>query len=337
MVKTLRQYYNKVTNFYRNININDSAKNLIVISILILVFLTLKNPRFISVNSLKSMAFQIPEIGILVLAISIVMIAGGIDLSIVGIANLSSITAALFMINTVSDSTTPGMRMLIVLIAIIIAGIVGIISGILNGLLVAYMKIAPILVTLGTMSLFTGVAVVITKGTAVYNFPEEFLYIGTKTFGFITFPFVIFLILALLVGLLLSKTAFGRRIYMIGTNIKAANFAGIKTKVNILYAYMFSGFLAAMAGIMMIAKTNSAKADYGSSYVLQAILIAILGGVDPDGGEGRVSGIIMSIITVQFISTGFTMLRINDFVKGVAWGALLLFVIILKVRNHVKE
>lgn len=337
MIASIKKKAKSIKQFYDKINIDENTKNLIVISMLIILFLVINNPSFISVRSLKGMAFQIPEIGVLVLALSIVMIAGGIDLSIVSIANLSAITAGTYMLHFTNETTSSGFNIFIVITGILIAALVGVVAGLINGLFVAYLKIPPILVTLGSMSLFSGIAVVISKGTAIYGFPKELLFIGEKTFGFITIPLIIFMLIAVFVAILLNKTIFGRRIYLIGTNIDATRFAGIRTKLNILYAYLFSGLLASMAGIITLAKSNSAKADYGSTFVLQSILIAILGGVDPDGGEGKVSGIIMSIITVQFISTGFTFLRVNDFVKGIAWGALLLVVIILKVRKRVKE
>jgi simple sugar transport system permease protein len=179
------------------------------------------------------------------------------------------------------------------------------------------------------MQLFMGVAYAITKGSAIFGFPDDFLFLGNGALFKLPLPLVIFLIAAFSSYILLQRTIFGAHLYLIGSNEKAARYAGIKVKAHIFKTYLLTSILSSVAGLVMMARTNSAKADYGSSYLLQAVLVVILGGVNPKGGMGTVGGIIFAVLSLQFLSSGFNMLRFNNFAKEFTWGALLLLVMML--------
>jgi simple sugar transport system permease protein len=301
---------------------------------LILVGMSAALPsRFPTIDNFQSMSVQFPEIGILAIAIMLTMLTGGIDLSIIGIANLSGILAALTLTWLVPPEVTSLATAIFgVVAAIVVALAVGSLCGLLNGLLVANVGITPILATLGTMSLFTGFGIVITKGTAVFAIPE-FLYIGGGVVLGVPVPLLIFAAIAMLFSVILNRTAFGFRLYLFGTNPTAARFSGISAKQILIRTYILSGVLAAVAGIIFLSRNNSAKPDYASSYVLQAILVVILGGVNPSGGFGKISGLVLAILALQFLSTGFNMLLItysgSNFFKEFAWGAVLLLVMVI--------
>ncbi len=317
---------------------NKKIFRLLLITLAIFTLFSIMNPDiFLSIKNYKSISFQIPELGLLVLAISLAMISGGIDLSVVGTANLSAITAALILTNLLPEDPSVFTLYLYIFIAIISAIIVGGLCGLVNGILVAKLNVPPILATLGTMSLYTGISIVITKGTAIYGFPKQFLFIGNGTIGNTAVPLIIFLVVLAIVVYIFKYMPFGTKLFLVGTNVKAAEYAGLKKDKIIFYTYLFSGILAAIAGIIIIAKTNSAKADFGTSYVLQAILIAILGGVNPDGGEGKFVGILLGLLSVQFLSSGLNMLRINVYLKELAWGVLLISVMILNYFDERKN
>ena len=141
-------------------------------------------------------------------------------------------------------------------------------------------------------------------------------------------------VLAVVIGLLMYKTAFGTKLYMLGSNESAAQFSGLKTSNLIIRTYMTSGIFAAAAGLVMLANYNSAKADYGSTYTLLAILIVVLGGVNPNGGSGRLSGVILAIIVLQVLSSLLnTFPNISNFYRPLIWGGVLLLVIVVNQWN----
>ena len=161
----------------------------------------------------------------------------------------------------------------------------GLVAGALNGLLITKARITPILATLGTGQVFTGLAIVFTGGPAIVGFPDAWAFVGNgRIFGLPT-PLVLFVVIAALIAFILTRTTFGMNLMLIGTNPKAALFAGLKRERMVIYSYMMTGVLASVAGIILSGRTNAAKSDYGTSYLLQAVLIAGLGVLIPQGEE----------------------------------------------------
>ncbi|MBA4491046.1 ABC transporter permease [Paracoccus sp. S1E-3] len=298
---------------------------LMLVCIAVLIAMSFANPRFLNAYNFESMAFFLPELGILSVAVMIAMLTGGIDLSIVGLANLAAITAGLFFQRMGGAEAGIGS----VLIGIAIALSVGLLGGILNGLLISRLRITPILATLGTGQVFTGLALVLTGGPAIVGFPAAWNAIGNAKLGPIPLPFVIFIAVCLGVWLLLSRTAFGLQLMLIGTNPRAAVFAGINRARMLLYSYALTGVLAALAGIILSGRTNAAKSDYGASYLLQAVLIAVLGGTNPAGGRGNVLGVVLALISLVMLSSGFQMMRVSNHLIDFIWGAFLIGVLVL--------
>ena len=201
--------------------------------------------------------------------------------------------------------------------------------GLINGTLVSVLKIPPILATLGTLELFGGVALILTQGKPVSGVPAAFGAAFTgKVAGLVPIPLVVFLVCAAVAGAIVAFTGFGTTILMLGTNDTAARFSGLKVKSLLIRTYVLSGVMAAMAGIVMLANYNSAKADYGASYTLLTVLIVVLGGVNPNGGSGRLSGVLLSILMLQVLSSGLNMFpNISNFYRPLIWGGVLLLVI----------
>jgi simple sugar transport system permease protein len=304
---------------------------LLAVTLGVFVLMTILNgDRFLSGRNLASMCFQFPELGLFALAIMLALITGGIDLSIISIANLAGLSAGLVL----AQSTASGLH---VILAIFLALGVSIACGLLNGWLIGYAGLTPILATLGTMQLLMGLAFALTKGHAVAGYPEAFQTLGNGTLAHVPVPLLVFLLGAIVLQVLLSRTALGIRLSLLGTNPTAAVFAGLHVRRLQLATYALSGLLAGIAGLIVIARTNSAKADYGTSYLLQAVLVAMLAGVDPRGGFGTVWGILLAVLSLQFLSSGLNLLRfheavgpyINNFTKEFTWGALLLLVMVL--------
>ncbi|GHS93514.1 sugar ABC transporter permease [Synergistales bacterium] len=284
---------------------------------------------FLTMRNFRSMSFQFPELGILSLAMMLAMLTGGIDLSLVGIANLASILGAFVFVKLMPANSSHEVVVAYIVGVVALALFVGMSCGLLNGFLISKLNVPPILATLGTMQFYTGIAIVLTKGAAVIGLPTQYSVIGNGSLGVFSIPLIIFIVLLIFFAILLRKTNFGINLYLIGSNAKAAIFSGIKVNKNLMISYMIGGCLAGLAGLIMSSRTNAAKADYGTSYILQSILVAVLGGVKPTGGSGKAIGILIAVLALQFLSSGFSMLRFSNFAKEFVWGVFLLAIMIV--------
>lgn len=316
--------------FRRLVNQDNNIVQLIVMTILIFAVMTALSPdKFLRYYNFESIAYVFPELGLLSIAMMIAMLTGGIDLSVIGIANLSGILAGILFKKFADEAGVADTGLSMVILGAIIALGTGLVAGALNGFLITKVRITPILATLGTGQVFTGLAIVFTGGPAIVGFPDAWAFVGNgRIFGLPT-PLVLFVVIAALIAFILTRTTFGMNLMLIGTNPKAALFAGLKRERMVIYSYMMTGVLASIAGIILSGRTNAAKSDYGTSYLLQAVLIAVLGGTNPAGGRGTVLGISIAVIALMLLSSGFQILRFSNHLIDFIWGAFLLLVIAL--------
>jgi simple sugar transport system permease protein len=289
--------------------------------------------QFFSMRNFQSMAYQFPEFGFLALAMTLAMIAGGIDLSVIANANLSGIVAAFILTTMISHEMGTAGGELYIALAIAAALLVAFICGLLNGMLIAFVGIPPILATLGTMTFYTGIGMAFTEGVGIVGFPEKFLQIGAGKIGPLPIPLILFSMMAAVLSLILNKTAFGQSLYLFGANPIATLFSGIQNTRVTLKAYAMSGLLAGCSSIIMISRVNSAKVGYGDTYLLQAILVAVLGGVNPYGGRGKVVGVVLGILMLQSLQNAFTLFMFTPYAKRLIWGLMLLLVMIMNFVN----
>ncbi len=311
--------------------LSQPEARLAVIMVLVFALMAALAPdRFLTAQNATSMAFQFPEFAILALAITITMLTGGIDLSIVGIANCCAIISALIL-TRLAPGADAGIGWLLLSYAAALAG--GAAAGLFNGVLIAYLGLPPILATLGSGLIFTGLAVAFTGGTAVMGFPASVAWLGNGNVLGLPVPLLVFGALAAGLSFVLSRTGFGLKVQMFGANPLAARYAAVDIERMLLKVYVASGMLAAVAGLVIMSRANSAKADYGQSYTLLAVLIAVLGGVNPYGGYGRVIGVVLAVLTMQFLSSGLNMLQVSNFARELIWGALLILVMIINTAN----
>lgn len=306
------------------------------ISILLFVFLAtilslagVLGDRFFSIGNMQSMGFQISEFGFLAIAMSLAMLTGGIDLSIVANAGLAGIVAAFIMSGKVISLETFS-ETSIILLAILGAIACSTLCGIFNGFLIAKISIPPILATLGTMILYTGIGMALTNGESVRVEIRNFAKLGSKTFLEIPYIFILLVLAFIIVGFIMNKTKFGREIYMVGENSVALKFSGIDPERVIIKTYALIGFLVGISALIIVSRVNSARMGFGDTYQLQAILVAVLGGIDPDGGRGKIFGVALSIVVIQFLQSAFTILQFTPYAKKLIWGVLLLLVMAVK-------
>lgn len=316
-----------IKKFYRE---NRHVMRLVIIMILWMVFMALtKAKKFYTFNNFQTIASQFPEFGLMSLGVMLCMITGGIDLSCVGVANITSIIAATWMISLAGESgvLSSACFPLIFALAIVMGGL----AGLFNGFLIAKVRIPPILATLGVNELLTGICIAMTGGTAVSSFPKEFTNaVSSNIGGIVPVRLLVFVVAAIAVWFMLEKTTYGVKLHLLGTSERVARFSGLNTDALLMRTYATSGILSALGGIMMLATYASARADYGSQYTLQSILIVVLGGVSPNGGKGRISGVIWAIILLKMLESGINRFQnVSSYYISLIWGGVLILAMVL--------
>ena len=328
---------NKLKAIYRK---DRHISRLVIMIVAWMIFMAITRfSKFYTVINFTTMASQFPEFGIMALGGMLCMITGGIDLSSVGVANVTSITMGMFMKTQMVEGSISAFTMIA---AFAMAICIGLVVGAINGALISKIKIPPILTTLGMNQLVTGISMVITGGNAVSDLPMNYAEsINQKLLkvipgkrgvmqGVLPVQLIFFVVIALIIWFLLARTSFGKKIYMIGTNENVARFSGVKVDRMLIKTYAISGICAAIGGMIMLANYNSARSDYGSVYTLQCILIVVLGGVDPKGGRGKISGVMLAIILLRLLETGLNRFpQISSYYINLIYGAVLLLVMVL--------
>lgn len=298
---------------------------LVAVNVLVLlVAVAIAGTDFVSIYNFQSMAAQIPELGLLAIGVALAMVSGngGIDLSGIALANLAGIVAAMSVPLLVSPDDFPLTYAFAFAAACLCVGFVG---GLVNGLLVSRAGLTPIIATLGTSLAFTGISVALTNGSGVrLGYIEPLDNFGHMPILGVPICFALFIAIAAAIGAALRFTPFGERLYMLGSNAKAARFAGFNQRRMLMVTYTLSSLLASFAGFIIAARISSVKWDYGTSYVMIAVLIVVMAGVRPSGGYGRITCVVLSTAALQMLSSMFNFLNISNFFRDFAWGMLLL-------------
>ena len=291
-------------------------------------FAVLRPGIFLNPVNLTNIGIAAPEIGLLALAVMIAMLTGGIDLSVVAMANACAITVSslhTFLVTTQGEAAAAAMTPLIVL-----AGLaVGALLGAVNGVLISVVGITPILATLGTMQVFNGLALVWTGGVTISGAPPALVSMGSTGIAGVPVLMLILIAVAALLAIVINRTPIGRKVQLQGANPVASRYSGISKRSTLMLTYVTSGLLAAIAGLLFLSRNPSASADYGSSYVLLVIVIVVLGGTNPNGGSATVLGVVLATLTLQVVSSGFTALRLSAYEYAIAQGVILIGVMVL--------
>jgi len=271
--------------------------------------------RFASYDNTCDILRHSVEIGLLALVMTPIILTAGIDLSVGSLLGLCAILFGKLW----RDAGLP------IPLAIVLTLCIGALAGGLNATLITSLRLPPLIVTLGTYSLFRGLAEAITHGVDTFtNFPSWFLFLGQERFLGIPAQAPIFLIVLLVVWLLVHRTTFGRSFRAIGFSPEGARYAGIPVERRIAFAYVLAGFVAALAAIIYTARLGQAKADAGTGYELYAITAVVLGGTSIFGGIGSVHGTFLGVAAIAVLSNGLVHARQPREVAGILTGALLL-------------
>jgi ribose/xylose/arabinose/galactoside ABC-type transport system permease subunit len=284
-------------------------------------------PAFLTVDNLLSVTQQMSEFGILALGVTVIIITAGIDLSVGSIAGLTTIVIAM----TYGASAN-------LALSVTLGIVTGALCGAFNGILIAKVGVPPILVTLGTMTFFNGIALVLSKGNAISNLPEEFYFIGQGyLFGNIPVQTVIFTVLAIATSLLLSKTPWGRRVYAVGNNPVASLFSGVQVDKVLLYVYLFAGIMAAISGWIISSRVSTARADLGAVYVMQSISATVLGGTNIAGGSGTIFGTVIGVCVFAVLANGLNLVGVSPFAQNLLMGLALIVVLLINNMSIIKN
>ncbi|MCR5785354.1 MAG: ABC transporter permease [Eubacterium sp.] len=276
-----------------------------------LVFITPHNIMLI----FRSMLYT----GIIAFGMTLVMITGNIDLSVGSQLTFLCSVCAIFMISTDNP-----------FIGIVGTLAVGAICGLANGLLVSYLKLNSFITTLGTSSIFTALALMASAGTVLVipnNCAKAFTAFGTAKIGPVSILIIWFVVVAVILGLLLSKTVFGQQLYVVGSNPVAARFSGIKYKLITTVSYIITGVCCGLAAVVTMANVKSANPQSGSGAEMDVILCVVLGGCAVQGGKGSVWGTVIGVLFYGVLDNGFTMLNLSTYMRWVVMGLIMVFVL----------
>jgi rhamnose transport system permease protein len=275
------------------------------------------SPLFLTPDNLIEVVRQSAEIGLIALAMTLVIITAGIDLSVGSIVGLSIMTMGMLW----EDARLP------LWLAVLLALLTGTLLGGFNGTLITLVGIPPLIVTLATMAGFRGVALGMSQARSIRNFPESFLHLGQGYALGIPAQVWILAVAALLFHLALTRTAWGRSVFGIGANEAAARLSGVPVNRVKLQVYMLSGFMSALAAVIYAAHVSVAKPDAGLGFELTAITAVVLGGTAVSGGEGGVLGTLIALLMVGFLRSGLTLARVPSEAQDMMVGLLLILVV----------
>jgi len=286
---------------------------LIVLIALCFLFAFLTSGQFFKVENVFNILKQVAVVGIMSVGMTMVLLTGGIDLSIGSIAGMACVVTASLLLNGVNV-------WLVVLIVILLSTI----TGLLNGFFINQMKIPPLITTLAMMTSIRGVAYLITKGLPIFGFKSDILVLGQGYVGFIPVPVIVMAVVFLLGIVFIQGTRYGRYIYGVGGNEEATRLSGINVKKIKYIVYSISGLLAGLSGMVMLARINSGTPKMGQGYEMDVITAVVLGGVSISGGEGRVGFVIVGVLIMGVLTNGLILTNVQEYVQWVIKGLALI-------------
>ena len=298
----------------RFFSLDSSA--VIVAMIVLILLVSILSPiitggNFLTADNIMNIFRKQTYIGILACGMTLVMITGNIDLSVGNMMTLLTVVCALL-----SKSVGP-------LPSIFLTLLIGTLCGLFNGVLVGPLKLNAFIATLGTMSIFYAITLIISSGFTERAQSPIFDVIGSGSLGFIPVPVIIMAVVVAIFWFMLKKTVFGQRLYAIGANQTAAKFSGIRSERNVMLTYVLVGICCALAAILMIARSTSANPQAAGGKEMDVILAVVVGGTSIAGGKGTMFGTLLGFLFIGFMTTGFTFLGMNEYVQNIVTGVIL--------------
>jgi ribose/xylose/arabinose/galactoside ABC-type transport system permease subunit len=295
----------------------------IVFSIICLI-ISFISPQFLTVSNWTIIITQVSINALLAFGVTFVIITGGIDLSLGSIVAMAGVSAAMLA----HPDSYP-------LIIPVLAGLLaGLIVGVFNGFLITKSKIAPFIVTLGTMTIVRGLALILSKGRPVSNLSDSFVFIGSGKFLGIPLLIFILILMFLLCSIILNKTVLGRYIYAVGGNEQAARASGININRIKMVVYSISGLLAGLAGILLTSRITTGQPNAGAGFELDAIAAVVIGGTSTTGGKGSMAGTLIGVLLIGVINNSLDLLNVTSYYQQVVMGIIIIGAVVLDSLNQ---
>ena len=297
---------------------------LLIVFGLICLLISLITPQFLTVSNWTIIVTQVSINALLAFGVTFVIITGGIDLSLGSIVAVSGVTAAMLA----HPGTYP------IVLPVFIGLLAGLLMGAFNGFIITKSKIAPFIVTLGTMTIGRGLALILSDGRPVSNLSDSFNYFGSGTVFGIPVLILIFILVFALCSIILNKTVLGRYIYAVGGNEQAARASGINIDRVKLSVYSISGLLAGLAGILLASRINTGQPNAGAGFELDAIAAVVIGGTSTTGGRGSMTGTLIGVLLIGVINNGLDLLNVTSYYQQVVMGIIIIGAVVLDSLNQ---
>ncbi|BDF03634.1 ABC transporter permease [[Clostridium] hylemonae] len=286
--------------------------------IALIIIFAVCEPTFLKTSNIFNILRQVSIVGVCSVGMTFVILTGGMDLSVGSVIGVAAVAGALML--------SKGIPIPAVIIAILLVGAA---AGAFNAFFINEVGIAPIIMTLGTMTALRGAAFLLCGGFPVYGITKSFLLIGQGYIGVVPIP-VLIMIAAFIAGyIFLNRLPFGRSVYGIGGNIEAARLSGINVKRVLYKVYILAGALYALAGLMLMARVNSGQAASGEGYEMDVITGCVLGGISISGGEGKITGVVTGVLLMGTLSNGMVLMDVSEYWQKVVKGLVLILAVTL--------
>ena len=288
-----------------------------LILLFVIVFFSIMSQSFMTSRNILNICRQVSMIGICSVGMTMVLLTGGIDISVGSIIALSGVVAA----KLIAENMWP------IFPAMVVGVVIGVICGIISGVMVAKFDVPALIATLAMQSFARGIAFILTQGIPVYGLPEQIRVLGQGYFLNIPIPVYIMVLMFFIGWWLLEQTTFGRHVYAIGGNEEVARLSGINVMMRKLQIYAFSGFFAGLSGIIMLSRVNSGQPNTSEGFEMDVITAAVLGGVSVAGGQGKIVNVIAGVLIMGMLGNGMTLMNLDEYWQWVTRGAVLLFAV----------
>lgn len=306
---------NKFTSRFRDIG----QYGIFLAFVLICLILTLSTPKFFTVSNLLNIGTQVSINALLAFGVTFVIITGGIDLSLGSMVAVTGVLAATF--------AHPDTYPVVVPVFIGLAG--GLAIGAFNGFVITKSKVPPFIVTLGTMTIGRGLALILSKGRPISNLSDSFNFIGGGNLFGIPLPIIILVLAFFICSVILNKTILGRYMYAVGGNEPAARASGIRVNRVKMWVYTICGLLSAVGGILLTSRITTGQPNAGAGFELDAIAAAIIGGTSTSGGTGTMTGTLIGALLIGVISNSLDLLNVTSYYQEVVMGAIIIGAVVL--------
>jgi len=320
-----------------NVSIIFKKYGIIFALILLVVGISIAEPKFLAPTNIFNVLTQCSIYGIMALGMTLIIISKGIDLSVGSILAFAGIVAAtLGQVSTATTKYFPSLVDLPIIVPILAALAIGLLLGAINGGLIAHTGIPAFIATLGMMTMARGFTLMYTGGKPVSQLTPDFMLIGSKI-GPVPVPVLIYALMIVITWVLLNYTSFGKNIYAIGGNIKAAEISGVNVKKNLMLLYMYAGLMCGVAALVFAGRVGSVQTGAATGYELTAIAASVIGGTSFDGGIGTVGGAVIGALVLGVLRNGLTLLGVQAYWQQILEGLIIIVAVIIDMRKNAKK